>query len=165
MKGVLLSEGNFIKFSQRQDVTFFGFKVSSHFWDHCSNEFMSDCCWSVSSLVVFGGKFSIIREKISTTFHNFRQVIYIYDKKYRSLDTNLRDSTQNSCWISFHPVNIDYLTAITWESFNHSKTLKPYDLSLPSSLSWGALPNALAKSKYVVSTTPPDTIVSMHLSR
>ena len=63
--------------------------------------------------LLFVGKFSIIREKISTTFHNFRQVIYIYDEKYRSLDTNLGDSTQNSCWISFHPVNIDYLTAIT----------------------------------------------------
>ena len=67
----------------------------------------------------------------------------------------------------FIPLKLTIWQPLLKKALIHSNTLPliPCDSSLPSSLSWGTLSNALLKSKCIVSTTIPDTIVSMYLSR
>ena len=118
-------------------------------------------------MVVLSGNFSIIRKKINTNISQL-QASHLYIWKRIGPKTLLWGiPLKTVAGYDFILLTLTIWRRLLKKAFHHCKTLPLilYDLSLPSSLSWGALSNALTKSKYIVSTSPPDTVVSMHLSR
>ena len=99
--------------------------------------------------------FSIICKKISTTFHNFRQVIYM-TKSIGPKTLPWGIPLKTVAGSDFITLKLTNWRRLFKKALIHCKTLPliPCDLSLPSSLSWGTLSNALSKSKYIVSKTP-----------
>ena len=122
INAVLLSVGNVVKCSRRQDMTVFVWKVSSHFWDHCFNEFMFDCNWSASSLVVICRKCIVSTTPPDTivSMHLSRwdnngvmmdlPVIKPYcfdDKRFSSLMWVIIESLTND-FIDLHTIDVTY---------------------------------------------------------
>ena len=110
-------------------------------------------------MVVLSGNFSIICKKINTNISQLQASHLCIWKRIGPKTLLWGIPLKTVAGYDFILLTLTIWQRLLKKAFHHSKTLPLilYDLSLPSSLSWGALSNALAKSKYIVSTSPPDT--------
>ena len=148
MKSLLLNVRYVIKFSQPHEMTILGVKVSSHFGKIIPP---LNLCLSADEK----HKYCISQLQASH--------LYICQKCIDLRMLPLRIALKTVAGIDFIPFTLTTWQRLLDKAFTPLRPLTPNYLSLPRSLWWRSLLNALAKLQYIVPTTFSATMVSMHL--